>query len=68
MARFPCKGVFHVTLRDGYFDCVLNHSLNHVRYKDISVPEEWRRFIVDNHKLGPAKVSDPCFIQLVIIE
>ena len=65
MACFPCNGVFIVTLQDRYFDCVLNHSLDHVPYKDIKVPEKWCDFITKNHKLGPTVVSVPCFIQLV---
>ena len=55
-----------MTLRDGYFDCVLNHSLNHVHYTDIRIPDKWHEYIMDNHKLGPMNVSVPCFIKLVI--
>ena len=68
MARFPCNGVLYVTAWNGYFDCALKHALKHVRYKDITIPEKWRQFIIDNHKYGPTKVSAPCFIQLVITE
>ena len=68
MARFPCNGVLHMTLRDGYLDCVLNHSRDHLPYKDIKVPDEWQLFIKVNHKLGPTNVSARYFIQLVIPE
>ena len=68
MARFPCDGLLYVTSRDGHFNCVLKHSLEHVRHKGITIPEKWRQFIMDNHKYGPTKVSVPCFIQLVITE
>ena len=67
MARFPCHGVFLVTLRDGYFDCALDHSLDHLPYNDIRVPDEWIDFIKENHKLGPTIVSVPHFIQLVTL-
>ena len=66
MARFPCNGVLHVTLLDGYFDCVLNHLLDHVHYTDITIPDKWREFIMDNYKLGPTNVSVRCFIELVM--
>ena len=66
MDCFPCNGVFHVVQQDGDFYCMLKHSLNHVQYKDISIPEKWCKFIMDNYMLGPTKVSIPCFIQLVI--
>ena len=56
MPRFKCNGVLYTTLRDGYFDCTLKHHLNHVRYKDIGIPEKWRQFIMENYKCGPTKV------------
>ena len=56
MRRFDCKGLFYMTLRAGYIDCVLKHQLDHIRYKDIRIPDKWCQFILDNHKLGPAKV------------
>ena len=68
MSRFPCNGLLYVTPRDVYFNCVLKHSLDHVRYKDITIPEKWCQFILDNYKYGPMQVSVPCFIQLVITE
>ena len=68
MDRFHCNGLLYVTLRDGYFDCILKHLLDHTRYKDITIPEKWRQFIIDNHKYGPTKVSVPRSIQLVITE
>ena len=68
MARFPCNGLLYVTPRDGFIQCVVKHSLDHVPYKEISIPEEWRQYITDNHNIGPAKVSVPCFIQSVLTE
>ena len=62
MSRFSCKGMFYVTARNGVFDCVLKHSQNHVRYKDIRIPDYWRQYIIENHKDGPTKVSIPCFV------
>jgi len=56
MPRFKCNGVLYTTLRDGYFDCTVKHHLNHVRYKDIRIPEKWRQFITDNYKRGPTMV------------
>ena len=68
MARFPCKGVLYLTPRDGYFDCLLSHSIDHVRYKDISIPDFWLQYIKDNHKIGPTNVSIHRFIHLVLAE
>ena len=68
MLRFPCNRVFHVTACDRYLDCELKHLVNHVCYKDIQIPEHWRQFIMDNHKLGPMHVSVPRFAQLVMTE
>ena len=68
MSRFPCNGSLYVTARDGFLDCVLKHSLDHIHYKDITIPDEWRKFIIDNHKCGPTKVSVPCFIQSLMTE
>lgn len=62
MAHFPCNGVLHLALQDGHLHCALNHSLDHVCYQDIRVPEEHCDFIMDNHKLRPTIVSVPCFI------
>ena len=62
MSRFPCNGLLYVTARNGIFDCQLKHSLNHVRYTDIRIPDNWRQYISENHKLGPARVSVPCFV------
>ena len=45
-----------MTPRAGHVNCVLRHELDHIRYKDIRIPDKWRQFILDNHKLGPAKV------------
>jgi len=56
VARFPCHGYLYITLHDAFFDCVLNHPLDHARYKDISIPEKWREYIMDNHNFGPMKV------------
>ena len=56
MRRFDCKGLFNMTPRDGYIDCALRHEGDHIRYKDIGIPEKWHQFIRDNLKLGPAKV------------
>ena len=62
MARFPCNGLFYVTPQDGCIRCVLKHLLDHVPYKDISIPEEWRQYITNNHKIGPTKVSITFFV------
>lgn len=56
MPRFKCNRVLYTTLRDGYFDCTLKHHLNHVRYKDIGIPEKSRQFIMENYKCSPTKV------------
>ena len=55
-----------MTPRAGYIDCVLKHALNHIHYKDIRIPDQWRQFIMDNHKLGPTKVHIHCCVELVI--
>jgi hypothetical protein len=54
--------------RDGYIDCVLDHHLDHTRYKDITIPKEWRLHILENHELGPTKVFVHLFVELVITE
>ena len=66
MARFPCNGLLYVTPRDGFIQCMVKHSLDHVPYKEISIPEEWRQYITDNHNIGAVKVRVPCFIQSVL--
>ena len=68
MPRFPCNGMFYVMAWDGFLDCVLKHSLDHICYKDIAIPDEWRQFIIDNHRYGPTKVSVSSFIRLVMTE
>jgi len=68
MSRFPCNRAVYLTPRNGYIDCVVKHSCNHIRYKDITIPEKWRKYIIDNHKCGPTMVSIPCFVQFVITE
>ena len=30
MLRFECDGFFHMTPRDGYINCVLDHPLDHI--------------------------------------
>ena len=67
MARFPCNRVLQVALRDGQFHCLLNHSMDHLRYKDIRIPDLWQTFIKENVKIGPTNVSVPCLIQLVLL-
>ena len=66
MDRFHCNGLLYLTPRAGHIDCMLSHHLDHARYKDITIPEEWRQFIMDNYKLGPTKVCAHCFAELVI--
>jgi hypothetical protein len=57
-----------MTPGDGYIDCVLKHQINHIRYKDIRIPDKWRQFILDSHRLGPAKVRTHCIVELVMTE
>ena len=63
MPRFDCNGRFYMTPQAGYIDCALKHLLDHIHYKDIRIPDKWRQFILDNHKLGPAKVRAHWCIQ-----
>ena len=68
MARFPCQGYVYITLHDGFFDCLLDHPLDHVRYKDISIPEKWKQYIMDNHSDGPTKVCTALILGLQLNE
>jgi hypothetical protein len=62
MDRFHCKGLFYMTPRAGYIDCTLSHHLDHIRYKDIAIPDEWRQFIMEKYDLGPTKVCAQYFV------
>ena len=62
MSCFHCNGLLYMTLQNGYLDCALQHILKHIPYKDISIPENWRKFIRDNYHSGPAKVRAPCHL------
>ena len=68
MDRFPCNGRLYITLRAGYLECALSHSLKHIHYRDIAIPEDWRQFIRDNYKSGPTTVRVPCLIQSIMTE
>ena len=56
MERFDCKGRLHVALRNGIAVVEITHCQSHKLYVNIDLPEKWRTFIKDNHKMGSAKV------------
>ena len=56
MECFDCHGQLHVALRDGIAVVEITHCQSHKLYVSIDLPEKWRIFIKNNHKMGPAKV------------
>ena len=56
MERFDCHGRLHVTLHNGVAVVKIAHRQSHKSYVNIDLPEKWRRFIENNHQMGPAKV------------
>ena len=56
MEHFECQGELHITLIEGIADVTITHQQSHKLYVCIDVPEKWRTFIEENHRMGPAKV------------
>ena len=56
MEPFDCHGRLHVALRDGTAVVEITHRQSHKLYVNIDLPEKWRAFTKNNHKMGPAKV------------
>lgn len=59
MSCFPCNRLLYVTVHNGNIECQLKHSLDHICYTDIRIPDNWWQYITENHRIGPANVSDP---------
>jgi hypothetical protein len=60
MERFECYGKLHITPHEGIADVTIVHRRWHKSYVSITLPDKWRTFIVDNHRMGPAKVCRRC--------
>ena len=56
MDRFECHGVLHVTSHEGIANVEISHQQLHKSYVNIELPDKWRTFIKENHRIGPAKV------------
>ena len=56
LLMFDCKGWLHIALHNGIAVVEIMHCQSHKLYVNINLPEKWRTFIKDNHKMGSAKV------------
>jgi hypothetical protein len=56
MERFECHGRLCVTPHEDAVVVKITHRRSHKSYISIDLPEKWRTFIKDNHRMGPAKV------------
>ncbi|KAJ2970013.1 hypothetical protein NUW54_g12830 [Trametes sanguinea] len=59
MDRFPCHGWLHLTVgqQSNVIGLSLRHSVEHVAYVDITLPEKWKQFIREQaQRLTPGKI------------
>jgi len=56
MDRFECHGKLCITPHEGTVDVKITHQQSHKKYVNIELPDKWRTFIKENHRMGPAKV------------
>jgi len=56
MERFKCHGLLCITPHEDAADVTICHQQSHKPYVSIALPDKWRTFIEENHRMGPAKV------------
>jgi len=56
MERFNCHGQLNVVLHNAVAVVKIAHRQSHKPYVNIDLPDKWRTFIKNNHKMGPARV------------
>ena len=65
MDRFECRGRLHITPHEGIANVEITHQQLHKSYINIELPDKWRTFIKENHRMGPAKVCRWCEAPLI---
>ena len=56
MECFECHGLLCITSHGDAADVTIHHQQSHKPYVSIALPDKWRTFIGENHRMGPAKV------------